>query len=534
MCEKCPADAKERYAREYRPFKEWPTVTKRRASAIVGNPFGIRPLQNKRDHYETNGPGTKVGGQVVYWRLNNWHCEHCGGHPNALHPCLHIGAVLLHLGIVPDNVNRVELPEERRNQAALDQSKTHMETDFPRLAKQLVEAVLPDVLQNVRGRPRTEARTMMMGAIAYVESGRCLRETRSRLELWHQLGLIESIPGYGRLSKFLSSDACRFWSDRLMLVIAMTCKHFTFSGGPDGTGFQRRSFYAYAEKRREQQREKRLRATQKKRDEASKAAGQPEAETKKVGKDAPRRRGYYLAVPLIMYETNMVPAVAVRLYPGFDESDEDRQKRLSNSDGFPDAEAPYFLGLLELVRPFFPAIKQVRGDLGYWKFVHWLWGEIFHIDVQIPEKADFDEKSYLTGAPGKSAAMKAIAAYRRDIPAHLAAYHKRSHQEGCQNGIKVEMGPGVRLRSLLGQMNEVRLKYVCWNLKQLNYERYNRAIQPGQPWEPDFKGEAKIAAEADPPEVELMAKLYEDDPAHILRHQGPGYAAYDLARKLRK
>ena len=484
MCERCPSDALRVYsAPNYRPYKDILRKTAFKAAKILGNPSGVRAL--KRDRFELNLPPSQVGGGVVYWRLGKWNCTKCGGEPNQSRPCYHMVALFLHLGLLHAPDKAPSLPDDPRDQSALDQSKRNMEGDFPRIARRLVETV-PEWPTNPRGASRISVRDLLIGALAYAVSGQSLRETESRLKIWQQLGFVEEVPSYGLLSSFLASPQLRHQLDRLLLVSAMAVRDYTYSGGPDGTGFQRHNFYSYGEERRRRNR----------------AADDPEAKVE----TSKRTRRHILAIPLIMYETNVVPALVVRPVDPLDGSSADTFKQ----DGFPNGEAPYFLGLLERVRAFFPQLAQVRADRGYFAFRNYLWGELWGINVQIPPRANYVGSASGKGRYGAGkAAYKAITSYQNDVPAHLAAYHKRSQQEGVMNGVKVEMGGGVRLRGPDSQFNEIRLKYVAWNLKQVNYERYHRASAPGLTWEPDFLAQAHQADAKPLATPEELARKYQ-------------------------
>jgi hypothetical protein len=366
--------------------------------------------------------------------------------------------VFRHLGLMEDDSAPEVKAGKIRDQAAFDAGKRNMAELFPKIAAQLCDTVRT-TRSNPLGREAVTARDLAFGVLRYVQLGKCLRETESQLRLDHAAGYLQRPYSYALLSQYLNDPRTGPELDRLLLTTFITTSHFSNSCGPDGTGIQLRNYYEYGALR-----------TQEK-----------------------RRRGFIMAVPLIIYETNIIPAVA--LYERQPWGTGPRE-----DDGLR-GEAPYLLALLERVRPYFPSLEIVRHDLGFFKRMHYLWGECYGIRFVSGFKENFRTTPAAFG-PEVRASARAYDAWHTNEDASWKEYHKRSQQEGVMNGLKVQFGGGVHARSELAKGNEIRLKWLAYNIHQIIY------LMESRNWTPDFQAAASRLGDQDLTPLEELAAKY--------------------------
>lgn len=478
MCEKCPPDATTRYATGDIP--EFDTLSRTRRNhihAILAAPDGVTPLRG--DRWEVRQPGNPRI-RVVRWHQDGrWTCSTCSGNFRAWRPCLHMAAVFRHVGLMPAAEAEVAPNKGRRDQAAFDAGKRNMATEFPALAAKLC-ATVRQVRWNSIGREAVPASDLMFGALRYVASGLCLRETESELKKDYAAGLISRPYSYPLLSEYLNQPSTTAELDRLLLMTFIATRHWSATAGMDGTGFQRRNYYQYCQ------------------DRTGKREG---------SKPNPAGRRYLTTIPLIIYETNIVPAVAAYTHVEAEARADDGLDGLRG-------EQPWFMALVERVRPHFPGFERVRTDMGFFKRNHYLWGECWGIGVSTPFPAHFKptKRNHQHG-PEYRAADRAYDAWHTNREASLKEYHKRSHDEGMMNGIKVEFNGGLQTRTEPSQFNEVRLKWLAWNLKQTIYLMHHHN------WAPDYAAAAALVGRADLPPLAELAGHYKGKSALAILHE---------------
>src|SRR5262249_42723512 len=153
-----------------------------------------------------------------------------------------------------------------------------------------------------------------------------------------------------------------------------------------------------------------------------------------------RSRGYITMIPWYFYETNMVGTAVIRPTSplehddGRDDADDDNSSTAKGKDGHPNAESSYFLGMLDLLRPFFPKLQRVRAAGGYSAFKHHLYGKVWGIGMSLKFREDFVPGSGSTPGAARKAASEAYLRMKGDEAGFWKDYHMRSQQEGCQFG----------------------------------------------------------------------------------------------------
>lgn len=492
MCEKCAPDALTRYATEGIPeFDALSRARRNNIHQILDFPEGVTPRQN--DRWEVRQPGRPFL-RIVRWRAGNWTCDTCSGSFRATNPCLHMIVVFRHLGLMRAPEVIVEVGKGPRDQAAFDAGKRNMAQEFPALAAKLCATVRPSRFNPI-GREAVPASDLMFGAIRYVESGKCLRETESLLKQDYEAGRISRPYSYTLLSEYLAHPSTTAELDRLLLTTFIATSHYAKTAGMDGTGFQRRNYYQYAEDRQRFRRD--------------------------GFKADPKGRRYLTSVPAIVYETNIVPAVATysQSIPNSPYGDDLEGLR---------GETPYFMALMERIRPFFPGLQRVRTDMGFFKRTHFLWGECWGIDVKIPFPSSFKpvrKRAGVGAGPEFVAAARAFDAWHADPTASWKEYHKRSQQEGMMNGVKVEFGGGLQTRTEESQVNEIRLKWLAFNLKQTIYLMHKHS------WAPDYQAAAERLGPADLKPLAEVAAHFKERSGLKLYHEAIAEKAAAEAEK---
>jgi hypothetical protein len=515
MCDKCPSNPLGRYGQGRIPaFSQLRKPAVRRALEISNRPGGVVSPGGDRYHVL---PANRHEPVVVRWRLSAWRCDSCSGKVTEARPCFHMIAVFLHLGLLVTLASESVLSKVR-NQAAFDAAKRNMHVELPKLMR-LVAAEVRETRLNPIGREAILTRDLVFGAMTYVESGDCLRETEGALVAAFQAGHINRPYSYSLLSEYLECPTTSMELQRLQLLIAIATAAFTRSGGPDGTGFQRRNYFQYAEDRARwrarKEQEKRLREQERLRTQDTKRGAPSKLLPSPKKVDLPRHRGYIQAIPLIAYETNIILDVHVRAVDPTESEDRDDDTDPINLEDGLRGEAPYFLALFERVRPYLPYLKDARADKGFQKMLHHWWGYCWNISVHIEPKSNFKPgaRSSMSGKVRK-AATRAYDAWMEHRKASEDEYHKRSQQEGVMNGVKVEVGGGVRTRTPTSQLNEVRLKWMVYSLKQVLY------LMHAHDWKPDFAAASAILGPGDlVPLEELAAKFLQKSAADIIEWQ---------------
>lgn len=487
MCEKCPADPARHYAGCEIPAFSDLMLRARTNAFLLFNSGSVAAVGG--DRFEVRD-ADRVRVKLVRWRNGKWTCNSCSGSRTSGRPCSHMVAVFLHLGLMVADSSPASSGVER-NPAAIDAGKRNMAEAFPKLAAQLCDTVRFTRFNQV-GREPVAARDLMYGALRYVEMNRCLRETESQLKLDFAAGHLRKMFSYPLISQYLNHAGTAAEIDRLLLTVFIATSHFARSAGMDGTGFQRRNYYEYADDRARQR---------------AKAEEAPPSKSRPLLPYERRRRGYVQAIPLIIYETNIVPAVMCRVREtteGGGQFDGSSRYDPDYLDGL-GGEQPYFLALLERVRPYFPHLETVRADMGFFKLTHYQWGEHWGVRVSIPFKSNYNPHSKNHSGSASRAAARAYNAWHADPTGSLAEYHKRSHDEGMMNGVKVEFGGGVQTRKNESQCNEVRLKWLAFSLKQVIYLMHKH-----EGWVPDFQAAAERLGLGDLAPLRDLALRYKD------------------------
>lgn len=503
MCDKCPASPTTRYGTDgIAVFQSLRLAMRRKALEITKRLGGVMPLPGNRFSVL---PVDRTKPVIVRWRLDHWGCGSCSGRINETKPCFHLVAVLVHLGLMPTAVEDVT-PNKIRNQAAFDLAKRNMAQELPKLIAKLCEQVRETRINPV-GREAVTVQDLMFGIITYVASGCPMREVESMLKDTYEKGLTSKLYSYPLLSEFLEHPETSMEIQRLQLMLGIASSAFTASAGPDGTGFQRRNFFQYAEDRarwRAQRERKKAERAAVKRGQSPKPS-----EASPTELDKPRQRGHIQAIPLIAYETNIVLDVHVRAIDPTDDSEDDSESTATSKDEEDEMEGlrgeqPYFLALLERTRPFLPHLRRVRADKGFAKMLNYWWGQCWGIELSIPFKSNFQPGARKNkSGRARKAASRALVDWMMDEEAAHDEYHKRSQQEGVMNGCKVEVGGGVRTRTEQSQLNEVRLKWLVFSLKQTLYLMYGR-----DGWVPDFAAAAAQLGPDDLVPLEVLAAKY--------------------------
>jgi hypothetical protein len=538
-CDQCIQDALEFYTTAGLPTIEFCSLSRTRqtrVNAILNAENGVKHKQSANKgtthRFEVRDPEYPTRFVELYWRRGQWRCVPCGGHdPNK--PCLHLWATWLHLGIVTPAPTSPQFPAKIVDQAAYDLSRRRHDELEPRLVRDLL-LTMSEPAVNEKGPDPVSEKDLMMGAFAYVWCKAGMRDAESKLGAWHDMGFVEQTYAYSYISEYMGREDTLQKVMRLILISAVTTAAFAFSGGSDGTGIQRLNWSPWgqdaATKHYKQEQRRKMKAYNRavkewcrevKRNQKFGLPAPPEPEhpkikarrtadeirgeyekvmsahaveverCKKAGvpppprprvAEPPKARGYMTAIPWYFYETNMVGALVIRPRSPieYEEGDDEGE----DDDGLWNAENPYFLGMLDLLRPHFPQLKQVRADGGLYKFNHYLYGTCYGIDMQIPHSKSFKPGAG-DGRSGKArkAAAEAFARYQADPMKHYKDYHKRSHQEGCQHGVKRTTGPGLRTHKQTQQLVECALKFLVWNIRQLNYHVHARSELA---WYPDF------------------------------------------------
>jgi hypothetical protein len=474
------------------PFEEYPDKVQINVRRILNAEGTMRKMRDGR--YEIQPPG-KVRTYTVYQNNGHWRCDPCqGGKTEDSRPCCHIGAVLVHIGVLqlPMPADVPLKGDAPRNWTAINEARQMEPKLMPLLIAELV-ATIPERKVAFLGRPPIPLRDLAYAALVYVFEKRSMAYATGALECSLYRDHVREPMSYGALSPFLAHPDTKEMLERLLAISAAPAKSYVTAGGPDGTGFQQFNFYNYAEKRIQEKLESGAKVDKKDKDRK------------------PRRRHHITAVAFVMWEVAVVPAVVVKAKPAWLRA-HNRSAKVAETEK--PGENNWFMALAERTRMVFPGLARISADKGFVQTIHYLYGKTRGIDIQIERKAGTGGEGTHKGLANKAMKDK-FREYELDPEGHIKKVHQREIQESAMNAVETVFGGGVRCRDHVAQENEIRLKWILQNLRTLLFEKYNRGLTI------DFRSEA-YAIDARPWVTleDLKLKYMQRRADHILWSEG--------------
>lgn len=472
------------------PFEEYSDKAQINIRRILQAEGAIRKMRDGR--YEVDPPG-KVRTYTVYQNNGHWRCDPCqGGKTEEERPCCHIGAVLVTIGVL-------HLPEAEevarrgsRNWTAINESRRAEPMLMPQLISDLVSTV-PERKVAMLGRPPIALRDLAYAALVYAYEKRSMAYACGALHSDIYRPFVREPLSYGALCPFLSHPDTKEMLERLLAISAAPAKLHVTCGGPDGTGFQQFNFYNYSEKRIQEKLENGNKIGKKDKD-------------RKL-----RRRHHITAIAFVMWEIPVVPALVVKAKPAWLRA---RNRSVKVAETEKPGENNWFMALAERTRMVFPSLRRISSDKGFFQAIHYLYGKMRGIDIQIERKAGTGGEGTHKGLANKAMKDK-FREYELDPQGHLNMVHQREIQESMIGAVKTVFYGGVRCRNHVAQENEIRLKWILQNLRTLIFEKYNRGLTM------DFKAEAyAIDAQSWVTLEDLKLKYMQRRADHILWTEG--------------
>lgn len=386
--------------------------------------------QLDRRHYEVRGV-RRQRPILVYFSQGLWKCKECTGRTSE-NLCSHVLAVMLQAesDLLPEPGEVEYKGDGGRDFRAIKNAEAAMPALFPQYVSRLVEAVPEDAYAGA-GRPRSQRRDLVFSALVWAASGISMEQARGLLRTAAYLRYCPEPASAAAICNFLQEPHTQGLLEELLLVSAAPMAPWEDTVLVDGTGLASTRFFSYSDARH----------------------GSPER---------PRKHRWVQAIPLMAKDSNVVPALAV-------------------TDPHA-SETPYLIPLVERARAVFN-VKRVCADKAYVKKVHYLYGEQLGIDVQIPVKSNANPSASTPGRANKAYRRK-MHEFQVDPVGHRRKYLQRNGAESLMHAVKRHSGEQLRCRNEVAQCNEVRLKFIVHNVRQLILQRFVRRV------EPDFRAEA--------------------------------------------
>jgi transposase len=312
--------------------------------------------------------------------------------------------------------------------SAYNEAQTSEKELFMKLYRQLC-AGIPQPKQG-RGRPRHSVADMVFAAGLKVYRGNSARRFAGDIQDAKACGLITKAPHFNALIDYFNDATITPYLYEMVRVSALPLKEIESDFAIDSTGFS-----------------------------STQLVGQWKGA--KYGEKQQRMAHDWLKVHAMTgVRTNVVVAVEVTE---------------ANT-----GDAPRLRPLLEsTVKDF--EVNHVLGDKAYSSYANL----DFAADHGVTPVVMFRDNA--TGNTGSETWDKLLHYYRFHRRDFMKAYHKRSNVEATFSAIKRVFGDFVRSKNKTAQINEILLKIICHNIRQLIFAIHELGIDPS------FRAELRLA-----------------------------------------
>ncbi len=305
-----------------------------------------------------------------------------------------------------------------QNWPQYDLAKTNEDRLFKELLRELLFLSIEKDHKPKRGRPSysVQDKIFCMAIKVYYRSD--LRKAQSILKELKRLGYIRNVPCYKSIDNFFNDEKLSKVLDDLILLSSLPLAELEETGAIDATGFSLSRFARWFEH--------------------------------KWGKTEGKERIWRKAHAACGCRTNTILSVEVTEKNVHDNPV--LQKVLGNRTSFFDmkyfvADRAYsskktleFIHKLGMV-PYIPFKKNITGKQGG----SLIWGQMF---------AHFKANNHL----------------------FMQRYHRRSNVETCFSMVKGRFGDGLMTRNFAGNVNEIKMKFLCHNICVLITEAFESNI----------------------------------------------------------
>lgn len=272
-----------------------------------------------------------------------------------------------------------------------------------------------------RGRPRLSVADMVFAAGLKVYRGNSARRFMGDMREAEEKGLVARVPHFNSVLNYLDNETITPALLEMVRLSALPLKSVELDFAVDSTGFS-----------------------------STQLVGQWKGA--KYGEKQMRVEHDWLKVHAMTgVRTNVVVAVEVT--------------------GPNTGDAPRFRPLLEETTEHFD-VRRVLADKAYSSYANM----DFATAREVTPFVMFRENA--TGNTGCEAWDKLLHFYRFHRQEFMRAYHKRSNVESTFSAVKRVFGDFVRSKNRTAQINEILLKLICHNIRQVIFAMYELGIAP--------------------------------------------------------